>query len=147
MAGTCTVITFCLWGLYFTREDHLGDDALRRALVWGYGHFAIFASGAAVGAGFAVFHETATGHADIGMRAASIAVAVPVAVYLAALWVVRDRCCLNGWPLAILPAGAVLVLATPLVVDEALVPIAALLVLATWLRRSRSIAAEAASPA
>jgi low temperature requirement protein LtrA len=146
-ALTCAVITFCLWGLYFTREDPLADNALRRALVWGYGHFAIFASGAAVGAGFAVFHETATGQADIALRTASFAVASPVAIYLAALWVVRDRCCLSGWPLAILPAGGVMMLVTPLLVDEALVPIAAQLVLATWLRRSRTVAAEATSPA
>jgi low temperature requirement protein LtrA len=138
-ALTCAVITFCLWGLYFTRDDHLADDALRRALVWGYGHFAIFASGAAVGVGFAVFHEATTGHADVSLHTANFAIAGPVAMYLVALWVVRDRCCLSGWALAILPGSAAMLILTPLLVDEALVPIAALLVLANWLRRSRSV--------
>jgi low temperature requirement protein LtrA len=135
-AVTSAVITFSLWGLYFTREDHLADDELRRALIWGYGHFAIFAAGAATGAGFAVFHEVATGHAEIGMRTASFVIAVPVAIYVAALWAVRDRFCLVGWRLAILPVAALVVLLAPVLVAEALVPIAALLVVATILRRA-----------
>lgn len=141
-AVASAAITFSLWGLYFTREDPLGDDALRRALLWGYGHFVIFAAGAATGAGFAVFHEVATGHAEIGMRTASFAVAWPVAIYLGALWMVRDRFCLTGWSLAILPATSLAVLATPMVSAEALLPIAGLLILATWLRRMSTAADE-----
>jgi low temperature requirement protein LtrA len=139
-AVASAAITFSLWGLYFTREDHLGDDALRRALLWGYGHFVIFAAGAATGAGFAVFHEVATGHAEIGMRTASFAVAWPIAIYLGALWMVRDRFCLTGWSLAILPATSLAVLATPMISAEALLPIAGLLILATWLRRMSAAA-------
>lgn len=146
-AGTCAVITFSLWGLYFSRGDHLGDDALRRALIWGYGHFAIFAAGAATGAGFAVFHEVATGHGEIGMRAAGFAVAVPVAIYIAALWAVRDRAHLAGWRLAILPVTALAVLLSPVLVAEAPMPIAALLVVATWLRRSAAVRGENTSAA
>ncbi len=146
-AAACAIITFCLWGLYFTREDPLADDSLRRALVWGYGHFALFASGAAVGAGYAVFQQAVTGHADIGLRGASVAVAVPVATYLTTLWVVRDRGCLDGWARAILPATAALVLVTPVLAGEALAPIAVLLVAATWARRSQAASAEASSPA
>ena len=146
-AMTSAVITFSLWGLYFTREDHLADDELRRALIWGYGHFAIFAAGAATGAGFAVFHEVATGHAEIGMRTASFAIAVPVAIYVAALWAVRDRFCLVGWRLAILPVAALVVLLAPVLVAEALVPIAALLVVATILRRAPTTPQEKVSAA
>ncbi|HXV22933.1 MAG TPA: low temperature requirement protein A, partial [Alphaproteobacteria bacterium] len=146
-AVTSAVITFSLWGLYFTREDHLADDELRRALIWGYGHFAIFAAGAATGAGFAVFHEVATGRAEIGMRTASFVIAVPVAIYVAALWAVRDRFCLVGWRLAILPVAALVVLLAPVLVAEALVPIAALLVVATILRRATTTPQEKVSAA
>ena len=153
-AVTSAVITFSLWGLYFTREDHLftredhlADDELRRALIWGYGHFAIFAAGAATGAGFAVFHDVATGHAEISMRTASFAVAVPVAIYVAALWVVRDRFRLAGWQLAILPVAALAVLVAPVLAAEALVPIAALLVVATILRRAPTTPQEKVSAA
>lgn len=146
-AVTSAVITFSLWGLYFTREDHLADDELRRALIWGYGHIAIFAAGAATGAGFAVFHEVATGHAEIGMRTASFAIAVPVAIYVAALWVVRDRFHLAGWRLAILPVAALAVLVAPVLAAEALIPIAALLVVATILRRAPTRPQEKVSAA
>jgi hypothetical protein len=55
---------------------------------------------------------------------------------------VRDRFCLTGWSLAILPATSLAVLATPMVSAEALLPIAGLLILATWLRRMSTAADE-----
>lgn len=146
-AVTAAVITFSLWGLYFTREEHLVEDSLRHALVWGYGHFAIFAAGAATGAGFLVFHEAATGHAEISMRTAGFAVAVPVAVYVGALWAVRDRFCLSGWRLAILPIIALALLVTPTLFAEAPVPIAVLLVVATILRRAPTVSQQTMSSA
>jgi hypothetical protein len=69
------------------------------------------------------------------MLTASFGIAVPVAIYVAALWAVRDRFCLVGWRLAILPVAALVVLLAPVLVAEALVPIATLLVVATILRR------------
>jgi low temperature requirement protein LtrA len=101
------LIVFSMWWLYFDRPMAKLLTSLPRAFLWGYGHFAIFASGAAVGAGLAVAVDHATGHTDIGAVGAGAAVAVPVAVYLLALWTIH---------LALgsaLPAGAAL---TPLVV-------------------------------
>ncbi len=54
LAILSAIIAFSLWGLYFTDEDHLASDELGHALLWGYGHFALFAAGAAVGAGMIV---------------------------------------------------------------------------------------------
>ncbi|MFV0296945.1 MAG: low temperature requirement protein A, partial [Hyphomicrobiaceae bacterium] len=51
LAVLAAIITFSLWGLYFTDEEHLASDELRHALLWGYGHFTLFAAGAATGAG------------------------------------------------------------------------------------------------
>lgn len=135
-AITAGAITFSLWGLYFTDEGHLEDDALHRALLWGYGHFAIFAAGAATGAGFAVFHEVATGHADIGYRIASYAIAIPVAIYLLTLWLVRDQFCMVGWRRWILPSAALLIGVVPAMIEEALLEIAILAVLTVALRRA-----------
>lgn len=81
------------------------------------------------------------------MRTASFAVAVPVAIYVAALWVVRDRFRLAGWQLAILPVAALAVLVAPVLAAEALVPIAALLVVATILRRAPTTPQEKVSAA
>ena len=135
-AVTAAAVTFSMWALYFTREEHLETDAVSRALLWGYGHFAIFASAAATGAGMAVFHDVASGHAEIGFRSASLAIAVPLSIYLFMLWLIRDRFCVAGWRAAILPVTALIVVALPFAVAEALIPIAVVVVIAATLRRS-----------
>ena len=139
MAISSALIAFSLWALYFTDEEHLETDALPRALLWGYGHFAVFAAGAATGAGLSVFHEVATGHGAIGYRAAGWAVAIPVAIYLATLWAVRDRFCMKGWRRWILPVGALAIALAPAVFAEALVPVAGLAAAAAATRRASSV--------
>lgn len=105
IGGLLTV--FSMWWLYFDRP--MGDllSSLPRAFFWGYGHFAIFASAAAVGAGFGVAVDHATGEVAIGSVGAGAAFAVPVAVYLLGLWALHLKLGTS------LPPGAGL---TPLVV-------------------------------
>lgn len=107
------LIVFSLWWLYFYRPVHGLLTTLRRAFVWGYGHYFVFASAAAVGAGLAIGVDQATGHAGIGPRAAGAAVAVPVAIYLACLWFLHHPRGEARLPY-LGPAAAVLVLLTPL---------------------------------
>ncbi|WP_160113686.1 low temperature requirement protein A [Phyllobacterium salinisoli] len=96
LALLSAAIAFSMWGLYFTEEDYLADAKLGQALLWGYGHFALFAAGAATGAGLSV-NLAAAGHdAHITAQAAMLAIALPVAIYVATLWVIRDRICLGG---------------------------------------------------
>jgi len=117
------VIVFAMWWLYFDRSDWELLTSLRRAIFWGYGHYVVFASAAAVGAGLAVAadHATHTGH--LSDRAAGYAVAVPVAVYLTSVFV------LHAWPhrrgavVVAYPAAVLLVLRAPLV--GAAVPVVA----------------------
>ncbi|CAN7431230.1 low temperature requirement protein A [Neorhizobium sp. LjRoot104] len=90
-ALSALVIVFALWWAYFSRQEHLGSHKLSRALQWGYGHFFIFASGAAVGAGFAALVDIVTHHAEVPLVVGDYAVAIPVAIYFASLWFVRDR--------------------------------------------------------
>ncbi len=80
------VIAFGLWWIYF---DALGRDALTRnrraAFLWGYGHYALFAAVAAIGAGVqAQLHLAHTDHATAALVPVA-AVALPVAVSLAAI--------------------------------------------------------------
>lgn len=49
-ATLSAIITFSMWAMYFTDEEHLDTDELPHALLWGYGHSVLFAAGAAVGA-------------------------------------------------------------------------------------------------
>lgn len=139
IALSALVITLAMWWLYFSREEHLPTVDLSHALTWGYGHAPLFAAGAAVGAGFAVLVDVIGGHATISVLAGDYAVAVPAAIYLLALWFVRDRFVLGGVWQGMLPAFAALVLLAPLVFGlEAVAAVMALCVVA------RSIASRRA---
>lgn len=136
LAVTAAAITFGLWGVYFTEEDHLVDDDLGNALPWGYGHFLIFASGAAVGGGFAVMHEVERDHAAASMHVAGLSIGVPIAIYMLVLWFIRDRHYRLGWRSVVLPVTAVSVVATPMIASQSLPALAMLTVLAAVLRRT-----------
>jgi low temperature requirement protein LtrA len=87
--GLLTV--FSMWWIYFDRPVHDLLSSRTRAFVWGYGHYFIFLSAAAVGAGLAAAVDAATAHAAIGTTGAGLAVAIPVSIYLTALWILHDR--------------------------------------------------------
>jgi low temperature requirement protein LtrA len=96
IVALCGIITaFLLWWLYFAESDHLGDAGIKRVFTWAYGHVFVFAAGAAVGAGLTILGEYVAEAAHHGgaVFAAGPAAAftIPVALYLAGLWFVRDR--------------------------------------------------------
>lgn len=80
------IIVFGLWWVYFSMAaaEMLTDN--QTAFRWGYGHYVIFASGAAVGAGLAVNVARATHHAELSTAAAGATVTVPVFCYLVVVW-------------------------------------------------------------
>lgn len=80
---------FSMWWLYFARPRHDLLTSLRRAFFWGYGHYFIWASAAAVGAGMAVAIDHATDHGHIGEFGAGAAFAFPAALYVATQWVIN----------------------------------------------------------
>ncbi len=140
------VIVFSMWWLYFAREEHLPTNDLNRALTWGYGHFVIFASGAAVGAGFAVVVDIAAHHAEVSVRTGHYAVAVPVALFMTGLWLVRDRFGLAEPARLVLPAFALILLAVPLT-PFGLEGTALMTLLAVLVRSNLARAAAGAAPA
>jgi low temperature requirement protein LtrA len=85
------LIVCSMWWVYFDRPVHDLLTSFRRAFVWGYGHYFVFASAAAVGAGLAVGVDQVTNQSKVGTAAAGAAVAVPVAVYLLCLWLLHKR--------------------------------------------------------
>jgi low temperature requirement protein LtrA len=107
------LVTFCAWWLYFARENAdvlTGNDV---GYTWGFGHYVIFASAAAVGAGLAARVDYYSDHAEVSGLVSSAFVTGPVAAALAALWVVsirlHDPSARTAVPFgaAILAAGAV----------------------------------------
>jgi low temperature requirement protein LtrA len=113
--GGGLLIIFSLWWMYFDWPMDGLLTSLRKAFIWGYGHFFIFAAAAAVGAGLAVGIDQALHHAEIGPVGAGAAVAVPVAIYLTVLWTLhvgfqaRSRL-----QMFLIPTVVFLVLLTPL---------------------------------
>jgi hypothetical protein len=118
--GLLTV--FGMWWLYFGKEASAFLTSLRAAYIWGYGHYLVFASAAAVGAGLAVNVDHLTHHAAIGARGSAAAFTVPVALFLLAVWALQVRPHhLARWHSALAPATAVLVLAATLASEPVLV--------------------------
>jgi low temperature requirement protein LtrA len=118
--GLLTV--FGMWWLYFAKEASELLTSLRAGIVWGYGHYLIFASAAAVGAGLGVNVDHLTHHAAIGPRGAAAAFTIPVALFVVAVWALQVRPHhLGRWHGALVPAAAVLVLASTLSPEPLLV--------------------------
>jgi len=118
--GLLTV--FGMWWLYFAKESHEFLTSLRVAIVWGYGHYLVFASAAAVGAGLAVNVDYLTDHAAIGARGAAAAFTIPVALFLLAVWALQVRPHhLGHWHTTLVPTTAGLVLASTLAPEPILV--------------------------
>jgi low temperature requirement protein LtrA len=92
VAGSGLVLLFALWWLYELEPSADGLSARREgSYVWGYGHYGVFASLAALGAGLEVAVRQTGAHAALGALATGYVVAVPTAAFLALLWVSHSR--------------------------------------------------------
>ena len=90
MAVAAVVTMFCLWWIYFDHENVPEINAARAAFVWGYGHYLLFAAGAAVGAGLvvAVAYEQHETH-GISYPLSAALTTVPVAIFLLVVTALR----------------------------------------------------------
>lgn len=114
LAAAGIVIVFAMWWLYFDRPAPRDLDSLSTTLPWAYGHYPVFAAVAAVGAGLEVAVDFDTGRTTLGPLVAGWATAVPVAVYVLVVWLLRIRGgVMPAWLNASFPVVALLVLATP----------------------------------
>ncbi|MEU6507197.1 low temperature requirement protein A [Streptomyces sp. NPDC046942] len=85
------LIVFSAWWIYFVVPIHGHLRSNGQAFLWGYGHYLIFASAAAIGAGLEVAVEQAVGKAHISTLSASAAVTLPTALYLLTVWGLHSR--------------------------------------------------------
>jgi low temperature requirement protein LtrA len=77
-----TALAFGLWWVYFTMPSARVLARFRsRGFVWGYGHFLLFGSLAATGAGLHVAAYVIEDVAHIGTVAAILTVVIPVAIF------------------------------------------------------------------
>jgi low temperature requirement protein LtrA len=85
-----------LWWAYFKRPAGLTEHVrMRIAFLWGYGHYVVFASVAALGAGLQVAIDALRGITALALDGAALTVAVPVAIYLVAVGAIHTR--LRTW--------------------------------------------------
>ncbi|MFF0145389.1 low temperature requirement protein A [Amycolatopsis sulphurea] len=108
------VLVFSMWWLYFDRPGHARltrGDSLRTALSWGYGHYLIFGSAAAVGTGLELAVDFDSHHTALGGTATALAVTVPVAVFLLSVWLLHIGPTNECRPIAVgFPVAALLIL-------------------------------------
>ena len=105
------LIVFALWWHYFDQPSaqvalRAHDPEVRQTLlVWGYGHFLIFAAAAAVGSGLVVAVDQVTGHSKLDQFGAGLTITIPVALYLLLVWglhaSVRPRGLREGGPVVV----------------------------------------------
>lgn len=135
LAGLCFLSTLSMWGPYFDRNEQLLNRKLAAVLTWAYSHYVLFAAGAATAAGFSVALTVARERSLTSTQGAALAMGVPIALYLAALWLVRDRASRGGSQHWLLLVAAALILAGSALSSYPLEWIAGLLVCAVMARR------------
>jgi low temperature requirement protein LtrA len=138
VGGMLTV--YSIWWLYFDRPAHDLLKTMRRAFIWGYGHFFVFAAAAAIGAGLGVAVDGAGAHGSIAPLTAGLSVTVPVGVYLVCLWILLDRP-EYGWMRALGPMAAIVVIGVSFTSQPVLwtgVTLATLVTVKLVLRRGRA---------
>jgi low temperature requirement protein LtrA len=92
----CLLTLFGIWWLYFNSsvEHYLRTKAV--AFQWGYGHFIIFSSAAAIGVLVSVNVDVLADHGSIDIGVANFGFAVAVALYLLGLWFCKERLIAKG---------------------------------------------------
>ncbi len=103
------VVTAGIWWVYFSREQHGRLGGLRSGFRFGYLHYVIFAAVGAVSAGVEVEIDQITGHSEVSGTVAGLALTLPIAIVVAASWLVLLRGALSRWASAAVLAGALLI--------------------------------------
>ncbi|MGW8397873.1 low temperature requirement protein A [Streptomyces lydicus] len=112
LAGGGLLVVFAAYWIYFAVPIHLHLRSNRQAFLWGYGHYLVFCSAAAVGAGIEVAVEQAFDKAQLSASAAGACVTVPAALFMFTVWLIHSRHHKRGLAQhLVLPVSSVLVLA------------------------------------
>ncbi len=112
LAGGGLLVVFAAYWIYFAVPIRLHLRSNRQAFLWGYGHYLVFGSAAAVGAGIEVAVAQAFDKAQLSASAAGACVTVPAALFMFTVWLIHSRHHKRG-PAQhlVLPVSSVLVLA------------------------------------
>ena len=76
---------FSMWWIYFAKRAAPALVSNRVGFPWGYGHFVVFSSAAAVGAGVGVMVDSVTHHTHLSDLGAAAAFTIPVVLFMVAV--------------------------------------------------------------
>ncbi len=126
-------LTFGLWWGYFTLPSGVILHHFRnRAWIWGYGHLVLFAAIAATGAGLHVVAYVVEGASELSTTAALLSVAIPVLLFLIAMFALYAYLIRSFDPFHIgLLLGSLALIATGVLLAEAGVALAVCLIMVT----------------
>ena len=86
------LLVLALWWSYFKHPAEIDRDlSLGQAIMWGYGHYVVFAAIAALGAGLQVAVDATHETLALSPSAVALTVAIPVIVYLVATVLLHRR--------------------------------------------------------
>ncbi len=112
------LIMFTMWWAYFDHDVAERLNSRKRAFSWGYGHFFIFVSIAALGAGLAAAVDVVTHKAEISAEIVTYFIAISLIVYSASLWLLQDIHHLSGIKKWFYPITAAIVLCIPMILHQ-----------------------------
>ncbi|MGN5238290.1 low temperature requirement protein A [Rhodococcus sp. SJ-3] len=100
--GSLVLIAVCglalaggMWWVYFHTEHSRMLTGMSSALVFGYGHYVVFAAAGAFSAGIEVAIDHDTHATGLEATAAAATLTVPVAIFLLSAWFLTMRGCLS----------------------------------------------------
>ncbi len=125
------LILFSSWWIYFEQPAHHITRTNRDAFIWGYGHFFIYGALTAMGAGIAAATDILVGRSSVPSWHAGAAVAIPVAVFLAGMWLLVLRPARRGPRLALGYAVAIVAVLLAAFSPWPLITVGAVMVLVT----------------
>jgi low temperature requirement protein LtrA len=114
IAVTAFMIVAGMWWIYFAAPQHHLISDLRTAVMWGYGHYLIFAAAAATAPGFEVALQSATHDISLDASRAALTYTVPAGLYAFMVWLLIVRRQQRGAINAIMPIAAGLIVASAL---------------------------------
>ncbi|MFD4407669.1 low temperature requirement protein A [Nocardia sp. NPDC058499] len=115
IAALTFVATAALWWIYFWPPHHRSITSFGESLRYGYVHYFVFAAAGAFSAGVEVEIDVLTERSELSNPAASFAVTVPVAIFLAGIWWIAIRDHADRLVNTVVPLATVLVLCDPLI--------------------------------
>lgn len=103
-----------LWWVYFSSDASVWLRRRRAPMVFGYGHYFVFAAAGAFSAGVKVLLDHEAGSSGLSSATAVATLSIPVSVFLLGVWLLILRLCLRGAYKWLFPVGALLVGCAPL---------------------------------